>query len=71
MDSEKRERNRAVRIAYGHARRGAIVLAESWFEVAEKFATVAPTQRARLDELVAAGASTIPGQIDIYGKELH
>jgi len=63
------ERNRAMRIAYGHARRGDRRLAEEWCAIANEFARPTAQQDTRLDDLLAACAGPIPGQLDFEGKE--
>jgi len=63
------ERNRAMRIAYGHARNGNTERAEEWYAIARDFAQPTAQQDTRLDDLLAACAGPIPGQLDIEGKE--
>lgn len=57
------ERNRAMRVAYGHARRGDDALAGQWLAVAESFAPVLDRQRAHLDDLL--GVLIHPDQLRI------
>lgn len=63
------ERNRAMRVAYNHARNGNGERAEEWYEIAKSFAQPTAQQDTHLDDLLALACGPIPGQLDIEGKE--
>lgn len=68
---ERRAKNQAVRVAYGWARRGEPEMARLWLRLAGQFAAVTPKQEAHVERLVAEarGATIIPGQLDLEGRE--
>lgn len=66
MIEPQRERDRAVRIAYDHARRGDDTAAERWLDAAAMFARPTDRQRKHVRALLtAAGPALVPGQLTI------
>lgn len=70
MTEHERDRNTALAVARGRARRGDEAAAERWLAIARGFA--APTRR-QLDTYAAAilagrRGNVIPGQIDLDGR---
>jgi hypothetical protein len=61
----RRERNRAMRVAYGHARRGDAILVDAWIAAAERFLNVPDRQRQHAEALLRARNNVIPGQLSI------
>lgn len=62
----ERERDRAVRIAYGHARRGDESAARRWLDVAAGFARTSGRQAEHVADLLrASGPAHIPGQLEL------
>lgn len=62
----ERERDRAVRIAYSHARRGDESAARRWLDVAASFARTNDRQAAHVAALLrASGPARIPGQLEL------
>lgn len=60
----ERERDRAVRIAYSHARRGDDAAAQRWLDAAGTFARPTDRQREHVARLLcAAGPALVPGQL--------
>lgn len=59
------ERNRAVRIAYGHARRAMPWLADRWIEIAFDFAPPTPRQLAHLESLLSDNPAVSPDQLSL------
>lgn len=62
----ERERDRAVRIAYSHARRGDETAARQWLTLAGTFARTTEKQSEHVAKLLrASGPALIPGQLDL------
>lgn len=57
------ERNRAMRIAYGHARRRNYRLAERWREIAGTFEVVHARQERHLTRLLIEAGDVHPDQL--------
>lgn len=64
MDDDRRERNRAMRVAYGHARRRRPDLARRWRDLAAGFHVVEACQEQHLTALIEGGG-VHPGQLQL------
>lgn len=70
MTVEERDRNTALAVARGRARRGDEPGALRWVRVAEGFASPTKRQRQGIAAAIAAGGAVlIPGQLDLDGRE--
>lgn len=65
LTSVEIERNRAVRIAYRHARASAPWLSDRWIEIAYDFCPPTDRQLAHLESLVSANPSVSPDQLSL------
>ena len=59
------ERNRALRIAYGHARAGRFDLAERWHDLAASFHPVSDRQERHLTRVALEAGNVHPDQLAI------